>query len=324
MLLSRVAESLFWLGRYVERAENTARLLDVTYHGRLAPSAHEVAGATNTWEAMIRTLGLGHGYDAAYSRNDEDSTIEFLTVHRDNPSSIITSLMRARENARSARDCLSSESWLAINRLYHDVANTNLQLILADGLYDFCDSVRLGANLFSGTVDATSLRDEGLQWLWAGVYLERADMLTRLVDSKYHLLMSSLEEVGGALDRFQWVAVLKSVSAWEAYLRLRPGGVDPAGVIEFLLLNDRFPRSLRTSVDDLLRALEAATTGASPRLRNPSMRLVTDLQSRLRFETGTTLINAGLHEFLLDLQGVLAAITQAVSESFFWAAAGAA
>jgi uncharacterized alpha-E superfamily protein len=324
MLLSRVAESLFWLGRHVERAENTARLLDVTYHGRLEPSASEVAGATNTWPALITTLGLVDRYQALYDGYDELSVIEFLTVSRDNDSSIISSLGAARENARSVRDYLSSESWVSLNRLYHSTANTNIHLILADGLYDFCDSVRVGSHLFAGTVRATSLYDEGMQWLWTGAYLERSDMITRLVDSKYHLLMNRVEEIGGPIDRFQWMALLRSVSGWEAYLRLHPAGVDPSSVVEFLMLNPIFPRSLRTSIDSLQRALSEATAGAAVQLRNHPMRSVSELQSRLQFESAETLIGAGLHEYVANIQLVLAYINASVSDCFFWADHGAA
>lgn len=324
MLLSRVAESLFWLGRHVERAENTARLLDVTYHGRLEPVSMEVAGAVNTWEALIATLGLAQRYQELYGSSDETDIIEFLTVNRDNGSSILSSLAAARENARSVRDYLSSECWVALNRLYHTISHANIHLILADGLYEFCDAVRVGSHLFAGTVRATSLYDEGLQWLWTGAYLERSDMITRLVDSKYHLLMDSVESIGGPIDRFQWAALLRSVSGWEAYLRSHPEGVEPAGVVEFLTLNPMFPRSLRTSIDSLQRALTEATRGAEVRLRNHPMRLVAELQSRLQFESAETLIDSGLHEYLANVQLVLAAINSSVYDNFFWANAGAA
>lgn len=324
LLLSRVAEAMYWLGRHVERAENTARLLDVTYHGRLEPSISEVAGATNTWPALIATLGLEERYKTLYGDYDEISVIEFLTVSRDNESSIISSLEAARENARSVRDYLSSESWVAINRLYHATANTNIHLILADGLYEFCDAVRVGSHLMAGTVRATSLYDEGMQWLWTGAYLERSDMITRLVDSKYHLLMHNADEIGGAIDRFQWMALLRSVSGWEAYLRLHPEGVDPAGVIEFLVLSPIFPRSLRTSIDSLQRSLTEATSGAVVRLRNHPMRLVAELQSRLQFESAESLIDTGLHEYLANVRLVLSAINASVYDCFFWAGAGAA
>ena len=111
---------------------------------------------------------------------------------------------------------------MAINRLYHTVANTNLHLIALDGLYEFCDTVRTGANLCAGAIRETSLHDEGMQWLWAGAALERADMVTRIVDSKYHVLLRRVEEVGGPIDRYQWVALLRSVSGWEAYHQLHP------------------------------------------------------------------------------------------------------
>ncbi len=323
-LLSRVAESLFWMGRYVERAENTARLLDVTYHGRLEPGQHDLAGARNTWEALIATLGLSHAYNALYPAVDEAGVIDFLTVSRHNPSSIVSSLTAARENARSCRDLLSSETWVAINRLHHATAQRNLHLIMADGLYDFCDAIRVGAQTFHGTAANTSLHDEGYYWLRSGFQLERADMVTRLVDSKYHLLMTSLDEVGGPLDRYQWGAVLRSVSAYEAYRRTHPAGIEGTGVVAFLLLERTFPRSLRAAVDALRDALDRATDGAEPRLRNRTMRQVTGLQNRLQYETTESLISAGLHEYLATTQRVISDIGASVSESFFWTSTSAA
>jgi uncharacterized alpha-E superfamily protein len=323
-LLSRVAESLFWLGRYIERAESTARLLDVTYHGRLEPGSADMEGARNTWEALVQTLGLESSYSARGFAWGEEPVVSFLTVDRENPSSIISALTLARENARSVRDYLSSELWIAINRLYHATARGNVHLIMADGLYDFCDSVRHGAQLFHGAAESTALHDEGWHWLRCGVFLERADMVTRIIDSKYHLLMSSLDEVGGAVDRFQWAAVLRSVSGYEAFRRTHAGGIEPQAVAEFLLLHPQFPRSLRGSVDGLLQALDAATEGADLRPRNSAMRLVTRLQARLQYESIDLLIAAGLHEFLGETRAELAGVTAAVSNAFFWSTSSAA
>lgn len=323
-LLSRVAESLFWMGRYVERAENTARLLDVTYHGRLEPGTIELAGAINTWEALITTLGLSHRYSDLYSEVTEQGVIDFLTVSRENSSSIVSSLTSARENARGCRDQLSSETWVAINRLHHATVGRNLHLIMADGLYDYCDTIRQGAQTFHGTAENTSLHDEGWHWLRCGVLIERADMVTRIVDSKYHLLMSSVDEVGGPLDRYQWGAVLRSVSGYEAFRRTHVSGMDATSVVGFLLLDRQFPRSLRACVDSLRGALDSATEGAEPRLRNPAMREVTALQNRLQFETEETVIGSGLHESLAETQQTMARISQAVSEAFFWATPSAA
>lgn len=323
MLLSRVAESLFWLGRYVERAENTARLLDVTYHGRLEPQAAEMVGARNTWHALVATLGLEVAYTELYGPAEEAAVIEFLTVSR-HPSSIRSSLAAARENARGVRDYLSSEIWVAINRLYHATARANVHLIMADGLYDFCDEVRQGTQLFHGTTDSTALHDEGWHWLQCGVLLERADMITRIVDSKYHLLMLSLDEVGGSLDRYQWAAVLRSVSGYEAFRRSHADGIDGGAVTAFLLLDGRFPRSLRAALDALRHAIDEATEGAEPRLRNPVMRLVSGIQSQLEFQSIDTLLAAGLHEFITETQAELAGVTAAVGEAFFWAPSSAA
>ena len=323
-LLSRVAESLYWMGRYVERAENTARLLDVTYHGHLEPGTGEVAGATNTWEALITTLGLRSHYRDLCGEVSEQQVVEFLTFSRQNSSSIISSLANARENARGCRDQLSSETWVAINWLHHTTASRNFHLVMADGLYDFCDSVRQGAQTFHGTAENTSLHDESWYWLRTGVLIERADMVTRIVDSKYHLLMASPEDIGGPLDRYQWGAVLRSVSGYEAFRRTHQEGIDGPAVIGFLLLQREFPRSLRASIDGLRNALDNATEGADPRLRNPAMGKVTALQARLQFETRESVVGAGLHETLSHVQETLAGISQAVSEAFFWAAVSAA
>lgn len=321
MLLSRVAESQFWFGRHVERAKKTARLLDVTYHGRLEPSAdRDVFGAMNTWEALISTVGLMSTYRDQYDEINDVGVIEFLTVNRENGSSIVSSVAAARENAKSVRDYLSSETWIAVNRLYHNVSRTNLHLILADGLYDFCDGVITGAHLINGTVESTLLRDEGWYWLRCGTFIERADMLTRIVDSKYHLLMSSLDEIGGPVDRFQWVALLRSVAGWEEYVRTHPAGVEPAAVADFLLLDQRFPRSLRSSIDALAQSLDMATRDAEPRLRNAPMLRVTEMQNRLQFQSAQSILQSGLHEYIAEVQRSLARVSEAVHERFFWLA----
>jgi uncharacterized alpha-E superfamily protein len=322
-LLSRVAESLFWMGRYVERAENTARLLDVTYHGRLEPHAGEIAGVTNAWQALLSTLGLDRVYQGLYPEVTEEQVIEFLTVNRQNSSSMASCIAAARENARGLRDYLSSETWVAINRLYHSTSRGNIALIMSDGVYDFCDMVRQGVHLFAGTAAGTSLHDEGYHWMQAGEMLERADMVTRIVDSKYHLLLEGAEEVGGPLDRYQWAAVLRGVSGYEAYRRTHVGSPEPEGVVDFLILSSEFPRSLRCSLDLLAEALDRATEGAERALRNAALRLITDLQNEVTFTTADALLAGGLHEFIVATQARLRAIGGALLATFFGAAGAA-
>lgn len=324
-LLSRVAESLFWLGRYAERAENTARLLDVAYHARLEPAETEITGATNTWHALIASLGLREHYFQNHEAATEVSTVEYLTVDRTNSSSILSCLALARENARSVRDYLSSEAWVSINRWYHGTANRNVHLIMADGLYDFCESIRQGAHLFAGTVEGTSLHDEGWHWLRSGQLLERADMITRIVDSKYHLLMPSLDDVGGPIDRYQWTAVLRGVSGYEAYRRTHIAGISAAEAAHFLLLNPQFPRSLRSCIEGLQDAITQATAGAPTPLRNPPLRIITGLETRLHYESVDSLVQGGLHEFVQSAQSDLGRVSRVLSESFFfWTPAHAA
>ncbi|MEP6872184.1 MAG: alpha-E domain-containing protein [Anaerolineaceae bacterium] len=323
-LLSRVAESLFWLGRHIERAENTARLLDVAYHGRLEPNGADELGALNTWEALTTTLGLNKLYVSLHGEFKEEAVVDFLTVNSQNGSSIVSCLAAARDNAKGVRDYLSSETFVAINRLYHATAQRNLHLILADGIYDYCDTIRRGCQAFHGTAESTCLHDEGWYWLRSGVFLERADMVSRIVDSKYHLLMTSLDEIGGPIDRFQWAAVLRGVSGYEAFRRTHGGSVDGPQVVEFLVLEEEFPRSLHASVAALQRALDMATEGAEARLRNPSMGLVAGLRSRLQYESTETLLSHGLHEFLADAQQTLALLSRQLGDAFFGSAADAA
>jgi uncharacterized alpha-E superfamily protein len=323
-LLSRVAESLFWLGRYVERAENTARLLDVAYHGRFEPGVAGLAGATNTWDALVATLGLEAGFFDGHRTANETEVVAYLAVDRENSSSILSSLAAARENARGVRDYLSSEIWVAINKLYHATARANIELIEADGLYDFCDSIRQGAHLFAGAVEGTALHDEGWHWLRTGLALERADMVTRIVDSKYHILMRSLEDVGGPFDRYQWAALLRSVSGYEAFLRTHAGGIETRDVVEFLLFNPAFPRSLRACVDALLEALRRATDGAERRQLSRTLRVANNLLNRLQYETAESILDTGLHEFVRETQRDLAAVADAVGVSFFWSSESAA
>lgn len=323
-LLSRVAESLFWLGRHVERAENIARVLDVSYHGSIEPNEPSIVGTTNTWDALISTLGLQSQYTDLYPEITEVGAIEFLTVNDRHNSSILSSIGLARDNARTVRDFLSSETWVAINRLYHATSHRNIQLILADGLYEFCDSIRQGTQQFYGTADATSLHDEGWHWLKSGQLLERADMVSRIVDSKYHLLLSTLDEVGGPIDHYHWIAVLRSVSGYEAYRRTHEGDAQSSGIIGFLVLDERFPRSLRASVQGLLTAVGEATEGATPDERNRPLQILTSLDTRLRYETVPSLVQRGLHEFVREAQRDLAEVNHVLAESFFGAAGRAA
>lgn len=316
-ILSRAAATLWWLGRSLERAESVARLLNVTYHGRFDPGPSQLLGAANTWEAMLTTLGQFDAFQARGRALSDANAITYLALERDNPSSVLSSLRSARENARSVRDYLSSETWEAINTTYREIADIPTDRVTRDGLHDFCTTVLRGVNAVRGTIDSTCVHDEGWWWLIGGTTLERADMSTRIADAKYHLLLQSQEHVGGPEDRYQWAALLRSVSGWEAFRRLYPDGISPAAVTHFLLLDPTFPRSLRAAVDSLATALDRATADADPSLRNPPMRAITQLQNRLRFESAASLIAGGLHESLDRIQIDLSEVNQRVAEAFF-------
>lgn len=317
-LLSRVAEALYWFGRALERVDATTRLLTVTYHGRLQGQPVEIAGAANTWEALLLTLGIDEEFRERHGDAlTEAKVVEFLTIDDDNPSSIRCAMRQARENARSVRDFLSSETWISVNRAYRDLQTWTPGAVQGDGLFNFCDSVLTAIQAVHGTAEATCLHDEGWAWYLAGSALERGDMATRIVDAKYHLLLDDSERVGTPEDRFQWAALLRSISGWEAYRRLHPEGIWPAEVAHFLLLEPRLPRSLLASVDLLGAALQTATADVPPDARNPVMRSVSLLQNRLRYETADGLIRGGLHEALEGYQTELEHLHTVTRETFF-------
>ena len=188
-MLSRIAESLFWLARYIERAEDTARILDVNYHMMLeqSPQSYQLR-----WEPLIIMAGEEERFRKWYDKSDAENVFEFLAFRQDNPSSIVQCIAQARENARTIRDCISREMWEDINGLYHMISHFNPQDEIAAGPHRFCDKVKFGAHRFHGVTDATLPHDEGWQFLRVGWSLERAEMTARLVDVQYQNLLDEL------------------------------------------------------------------------------------------------------------------------------------
>ncbi len=206
-MLSRIADSLFWLGRYIERAEDTARILDVNYHMLLEQSQDSYH---LRWEPLVVMAGEENLFRSLYSEVNAENVFEFLAFRQDNPSSIVQCIAKARENARTIRDCISREMWEDINGLYHMVGRFNPQDEMVAGPHRFCDKIKFGTHRFHGVTDATLPHDEGWQFLRIGWSLERAEMTSRLVDVQYQNLLDELPTTGTP-DNHQWMAVLRSV-----------------------------------------------------------------------------------------------------------------
>jgi uncharacterized alpha-E superfamily protein len=238
-MLSRVANSIYWLSRYTERAENVARFIDVNLQ-MILDLPH---GSREQWDPLVIITGDDEAFAARYEGPSRDNVIRFLTFDSANPNSIISCLRAARENARTVREAISSEMWEQINTCYLMVNAAAGDRSLMELPYQFFHEVKKASQLFDGITDATMLHDEGWHFYRMGRFLERADKTSRLLDVKYFILLPSLADVGTTLDDIQWAAVLRSASAFEMY-RKRYGHILPERIVDFLLLDDEFPRSV--------------------------------------------------------------------------------
>lgn len=300
-MLSRVADSLYWLGRYIERAENNSRILDVNLQLTLDMD-HCDHDEKRDWLPILATLEDQKLFNKHYPEVTADCVCEFVTFAKENPNSIFSSVASARENARTVREYISSEMWERINSLYLWLNSVSARQIFAGSAIDFYRHVVDSSHQFHGTTDATLTHGEGWNFLQLGKYIERADSASRILDLKYHILLPSGEKVGGDIDTLQWIAVLKSCSAFEAYRKLHTGGVTPWSVAEFIILHDSFPRSIRFCVDRLHRALHSLSGCDLEHYSNEAERLAGRLRSDLSFVTINDIIKEGLHQYLDGIQ----------------------
>ena len=311
-MLSRVAESIYWTGRYIERAENTARFIDVNLQmGLDAPSSF-----AEQWAPMVAILGSNSGFEERYEDASRDNVIEFLAADPLNPSSILSCLQKARENARSVREVISSEMWEQVNRYYLTVGNGAARRRPMLDPYQFFNEVKLLAQQVAGVSDNTMSHDQAWHFFQVGRLLERADNTSRLLDVKYFLLLPSVEDVGGPVDEMQWSILLRSASAFEMY-RKRYGRIDPHDVVEFLLLDKDFPRAIFFCLDraeEFLRAISGSEPG---RFSNQAEQRLGLLRSELAYSQAYDIMAAGLHEFLDGLQTRLNGVGTAIYETYF-------
>lgn len=312
-MLSRVAEAIYWMNRYIERAESVARFVDVNLH--LALDLAE--GGREQWAPIIATTGDDALFTARHGEATRANALRFLTFDAGYPSSILSCLRAARENARSVREAISSEMWETVNRAYlsvHDASRRQDDVLAAP--HDFYDDVKLAAQQFVGTAYVTMTHNEAWHFARMGRLLERADKTSRILDVKYFMLLPELSDVGTAYDEVQWAALLKSASAFEMY-RKRWGLIVPSRVVAFLALDRSFPRSMRYCVNKAERSLHAITGNAVNTASSSAERTLGRLRAELEFLDAEELIAAGLHERIDGFQSRLNAVGDAVFETFF-------
>ena len=310
-LLSRVADSVYWMARYIERAENVARFIGVNLHLQLdlplAP-AHQ-------WQPLIDTAGDTETFKERYGEASEENVIRFLAFDDENPNSIFSCLRWARENARSVRETISSEMWEQINSIYLQI---QLQRASAqdDSLPEVLRSIRLSCHMFQGITEATMRHDEAWHFLRLGRMMERADKTSRILDVKYFILLPSPVNVGTPYDDLHWAAVLKSVSGFETYRKQR-GRISPRQIVEFLVTDREFPRAIRHCVDMAGESLSVITGSAAHELKYSSERLMSVLRAELGEIQVETVVRSGLHEYLDGLQTKMNAIGDSLKQDFF-------
>jgi uncharacterized alpha-E superfamily protein len=309
-MLSRVADCLYWMSRYIERAENIARFLDVNQ--RLALQPHDVSD--DVWAPLIYTTGDWPLFSERYQSPTRENVIQFLTFDDQYPSSIISCLRLARENARTVRESLSTEMWEEINKLYLMV-NRAAASPAVDRSYDFCSEVKLASHLIAGVTDATMSHGEGWHFVRIGRLLERADKTSRILDVKTYG-WSPAQTEKSALTIVNWSALLQSVSALEMYRKVH-GRIRPTQVAQFLLLDREFPRSIRFCLRRAEESIHSLTGSPQDSFSNRAEQLIGRLRSSLDYTLIDDVLAQSLHSFIDGLQEHFNQIGQAVQDCYF-------
>ena len=314
-MLSRVADSIFWMTRYIERAENVARFIEVNMHLAMDLGT-EGARVADQWSPLVSTTGDHELFAELYGEPDQRKAIEFLTFEERNPNSILSCLSAARENARTVREMISSSMWEELNKFYLMVRSAKATTDVEYQAYDFLNQVKLSSHLLEGITVATMSHGEAWHFARMGRLLERADKTSRILDVKYYVLLPTAFEVGTPLDTVQWSALLESASALEMY-RKRFGRILPADVADFLILDREFPRAIHFCLIKSEESLLSITGGERGRFRTVAEQRLGRLRSELDYTQISEIIDKGLHEFIDAFQIQLNKVGEAIHDTFF-------
>lgn len=295
-MLSRTANGLFWMSRYIERMENIARLMDAGRRMDALPQTEP--GKATEWASIVIASGCSTTFTHALENANQANVAEHLTFDKDNPSSILQCVTAARENARAQRSAITTEVWDAINQTWLELRKLDKGLALGRDFADFLEWTKMRGALIRGTIDGTLLRDDGFGFIQLGKHLERVDATARLLDVKYHVLLPKTSDVGGGLDYMQWLQVLRAANAATAYRHLYRRTVDANGVVDLLVRNLVAPRSLAQGMVRISQELRAVGS------HTPEQRAVLAEANRLRehvMGSGVDqIMTFGLHEWLTN------------------------
>ena len=312
-MLSRTADSLFWLARYVERADNTARIIDAA--SRLAAMPISYAGTSNEWESALAAAGALHGFADYHQEASRDAAIDFLAFSSANSSSIKSCLETARTNARAVRTALTADMWEAINAGWLELKRFDGTKMDRPTLNEFLSRVKEACLRFDGSAYRTMLRNDVYFFSRVGVYLERADNTARILDVKYHVLLPEPANVGGGLDYFQWSSILRSVSALTAYRWVYRESLKPWLIADLLVLNEQMPRSLASCYENLTAYLDEISLSYGR--QGAAQRTARSIRTKLQNATIADIFQkTGLHEFLTDFIADNARLGAAIAEQY--------
>ena len=295
-MLSRTADNLYWLSRYVERAEYLARILEATR--RLTDLPLTYVGESNEWESAVATAGCGHAFYSNYKEANADNVTDFLAFSSANSSSIRSCFENARNNARAVRTALTVEMWDAINGTWLELQRYGNGPSSREDFAQFLRWVQESSLRFDGSAYRTMLRNDAYWFSRLGVYVERADNTARILDVKYHLLLPETERVGGPLDYFQWAAILRSVSALTAYHWVYRDSIKPWLIGDLLILKEEMPRSLASCYEAIVRNLDSLSSAYGK--QGPAQRHARGVRTLLQNSRMDGIFQRGLHEFISE------------------------
>lgn len=312
-MLSRIAESLFWLGRFMERAEGLTISLQVQY----AASLEANLTGLKHWEPILNAVGQISNFYKNYEEATADNVIEFLVFSPNNPSSILECITRARENARGVRDMISKETWEALNVTYHELSHFNMESVRRDGPDRLFNFIRQKAYLFEGVTEVTMVRTKGYHFMRSGKFIERADNIARILDVKYHIPLPRIEDVGNPLDIYQWKTLLDSTASYEAYLKYYNIKIVPIQIAELLVLNPLLPRSLLYCMEQTLNSIKEISHVKEKFFANKSEQKVGKIYYQLAYTSIEEIFFFGLHEYLTNFINDLINVGDEINQTFF-------
>lgn len=313
-MLSRTADHLYWMARHMQRAENTARILDVTTRMLLLPK--DPAAVEQEWRSALDMTACSDSFAGADA--SPGAIIRHMTLAPDNPSSIVSCVRAARESGRAVRGTITSEMWESLNTTWLELHQLDESRLDVGEIGPWLDWVKDRSHLFHGVTLNTILHDEALQFIRLGTYLERAENTARVLDVKYHLLLADPADAAGAVDYYQWSALLRSVSAFEAYRKIYRDVIVPWRVAELLILRADMPRSLHAcfnEIDEVLRQMPDETGREAARRAG-------DLHARLHYGRMEDLLQRGLHDDLVDFLSRVNDLGREITQSFLVPACG--